>query len=153
MSGNARSSHHRCSVRRGALIRNFAKSTGKHLHQSRFFNRVAGQPFLQNTSGQLLLKCLKKISKWKWWTKLLFQKSNRLMFYTSTVSYFHVSFFYIFFRLNWRFSFKLNFIPGWNSNRFIPGSNSRPNNFFHPRTSFKNTISIFLGKFLFAYVL
>ena len=111
MSGNARSSHHRCSVRRGALIRNFAKSTGKHLHQSRFFNKVAGQPFLQNTSGQLLLKCLKKISKWKWWTKLLFQKSNCLMFYTSTVSYFHVSFFYI-------FSYSIGgFLSNWISSR------------------------------------
>ena len=32
-----RSSHRRCSVRKGVL-RNFAKFTGKHLHQSLFFN-------------------------------------------------------------------------------------------------------------------
>ena len=74
-----RSSHHRCSVRKGVL-RNFAKFTGKHLWQSLFFNKVAGlrpatllkkrfwhrcfpvnfakfrrASFLQNTSGQLLL--------------------------------------------------------------------------------------------------
>ena len=42
--------------------KNFAKFTGKHLHQSLFFNKIAGldlwnfakfvrKPFLQNTSG------------------------------------------------------------------------------------------------------
>ena len=36
-----RSSHRRCSVRKGVL-RNFAKFTGKHLCQSLFFNKVAG---------------------------------------------------------------------------------------------------------------
>ena len=36
-----RSSHQRCSVRKGVL-RNFAKFTGKHLCQSLFFNKVAG---------------------------------------------------------------------------------------------------------------
>ena len=61
MSGNARSSHRRCSVRKGSL-RNFRK----HLCQSLFFNTVKGQPFLQSTCGRLLLKCLKKkISKRK----------------------------------------------------------------------------------------
>ena len=74
-----RSSHRRCSVRKDVL-KNFAKFTGKHLCQSLFFNRVAGLrpatllkkrlwhrcfpvnfvkflriPFLQNTSGRLLL--------------------------------------------------------------------------------------------------
>ena len=75
-----RRSHWRCSVKKGAL-RNFAKLTGKHLCQRLFFNRVAGRlaillkkslwhryfpvnftkflrtPFLQNTSGRLLLYC------------------------------------------------------------------------------------------------
>ena len=51
------------------VLRNFAKFTGKHLCQSLFFNKVAGlwhrcsvnfanflrTPFLQNTSGRLLL--------------------------------------------------------------------------------------------------
>ena len=36
-----RSSHQRCSLRKGVL-RNFAKFTGKHLCQSLFFNKVAG---------------------------------------------------------------------------------------------------------------
>ena len=36
-----RSSHQRCSVRKGVL-RNFAKFTGKHLCQVRFYNKVAG---------------------------------------------------------------------------------------------------------------
>ena len=35
-----RSSHRRCSVKKGVL-RNFAKFTGKHLCQSLFFNKVA----------------------------------------------------------------------------------------------------------------
>ena len=71
-----RSSHWRCSLRKGVL-RNSAKFTGKHLCQSLFFNKVAGlrpatllkkrlwhrcfplnfaklprTPFLQNTSGR-----------------------------------------------------------------------------------------------------
>ena len=36
-----RSSHQRCSVRKGAL-RNFTKFTGKHLCQALFYNKVAG---------------------------------------------------------------------------------------------------------------
>ena len=36
-----RSSHRRCSVRKGVL-KNFAKLTGKHLCQSLFFNKVVG---------------------------------------------------------------------------------------------------------------
>ena len=76
-----KSSHRRCSVKKGVL-RNFTKFTGKHLCQSLFFNKVAGlrpatllkkrlwhrcfpvnfakflrTPFLQNTSGRLLLNC------------------------------------------------------------------------------------------------
>ena len=74
-----RSSHQRCSIRKGVL-RNFAKFTGKQLYQSLFFNKISGlrpatlckkrlwhrcfpvnfrkflkTPFLQNTSGRLLL--------------------------------------------------------------------------------------------------
>ena len=62
---NFRSSHRRCSVRKGVL-RNFTKFTEKHLRQSIFFNKVAGFPvnfakslripFLRNTSSELLLK-------------------------------------------------------------------------------------------------
>ena len=73
-----RSSHRRYSIRKGVL-RNFGKFTGKHLCQSLFVNKVVGRPatllkkrlwhrcfpmnfakflrtpFLQNTSGRLLL--------------------------------------------------------------------------------------------------
>ena len=74
-----RSSHQRCSVRKG-VRRNFTKFTGKHLCQSLFFDKVAGMrsatflknrlwqrcfpvsfvkflstPFSQNTSWRLLL--------------------------------------------------------------------------------------------------
>ena len=76
-----RSSHQRCSVRKGVL-RNLAKFTRKHLCQSLFFNKVAGPttlskkrdwhscflmnfakflrtPFSQNTSRRLLFHNLK----------------------------------------------------------------------------------------------
>ena len=74
-----RSSHRRCSMKKGVL-RNFTKFRGKRLCQSLFFNKVAGlrpatllkkrlwhrcfpvnfakflrTPFSQNTSGRLLL--------------------------------------------------------------------------------------------------
>ena len=74
-----RSSHQRCPMKKGVL-RNCTKFTVKHLCQSLFFNKVAGLrpatllkkrlwhrcfpmsfakflriPFLQNTSGRLLL--------------------------------------------------------------------------------------------------
>ena len=39
-----------------SVLRYFSKFTGKYLCQSLFFNKVAGlRPFLQNTSGRLLL--------------------------------------------------------------------------------------------------
>ena len=82
-----RSSHRRCSVRKGVL-RNFGKFTEKYLCQRLFFNKVAGlkpatllknrfwhrcfpvsfakflrTPFLQNTSGQLLLSVEKVVLK------------------------------------------------------------------------------------------
>ena len=47
---STRSSHRRCSVKKGVL-RNLTKFTGKHLHQSLFFNKVAGL-----TSATLLKK-------------------------------------------------------------------------------------------------
>ena len=76
---NLKNSHQRYSVKKGVL-RNFAKLKGKRLSQSLFFNKVADlwsatllkkrlwrryfpmnfakflrEPFLQNTSGRLLL--------------------------------------------------------------------------------------------------
>ena len=38
---NSRSSHQRCSVKKGVL-RNFAKFIGKHMCRSLFFNKIAG---------------------------------------------------------------------------------------------------------------
>ena len=75
-----RSSHRRCSVRK-CVLTNFTKFTGKHLYQSLFFKKVAGlglwhrcfpvnfakflrTPFLQNTSGRLLLKKRKTVAFW-----------------------------------------------------------------------------------------
>ena len=79
---NYRNSHMRSSIKK-VVLRNFSKFTGKHLCQSLFLNKVAGlrpkacnfikketpaqvffvnfekflrTPFLQNTSGRLLLK-------------------------------------------------------------------------------------------------
>ena len=40
-SSKYRSSHRRCSIKKGVL-KNLAKFTGKHLCQSLFFNKVAG---------------------------------------------------------------------------------------------------------------
>ena len=78
---HVRSSHQRCSIKKG-VFRNFTKFTGKHLCQILFFNKVAGRPatllkkrlwhrcfllnfvkflrtpFLPNTSGRLLPKCI-----------------------------------------------------------------------------------------------
>ena len=79
LQSNYRSSHRRRSVKKD-VVRNFAKFTGKHLCQRLFFNKVAKAtllkkrlwrrcfpvnfakfvrtPFLQNTSGRLLLQLL-----------------------------------------------------------------------------------------------
>ena len=51
---NFRSSHWRCSAKKGVL-KNFAKFTGKHLCESLFFNKVGCLRSVQKTSGQLLL--------------------------------------------------------------------------------------------------
>ena len=70
-----RSSHHRCSMKKG-VCSNFAKFTGKHLYHSLFFNKVSGNrrfpvhfakflraPIFQNTSGRLFLN-----KEWIWIT-------------------------------------------------------------------------------------
>ena len=92
-----RSSHRRCSVRKG-VFSNFAKSTGRQLCQSLFFNKVTGLspatllknrlrhrcfpvnftkflriPFLQNTSGRLLLDSQNLITT--------FSSNFRIIFY------------------------------------------------------------------------
>ena len=53
----SRSSHQRCSVKKGVL-KNFGKFTGRHLCQSLFFNKFLRTPFSQNTSGRLLLRIM-----------------------------------------------------------------------------------------------
>ena len=53
-----RSSHWRCSVKKGVL-ENFAKLTGKHL----WFAKFSGTPFLQNSSRRLLLAFLCNFTK------------------------------------------------------------------------------------------
>ena len=72
ISTKSKSSHQRCSAKKGVL-KNFTKFTGKHLRQSLFFNKVAGaetlaqvfscefceiskNTFFKNTSGRLLLE-------------------------------------------------------------------------------------------------
>ena len=59
-----RSSHQGCSVKKG-VFRNFSKFTGKHMCQSLChtcflvnFEKFLRTPFLQNTSGRLLLDVL-----------------------------------------------------------------------------------------------
>ena len=55
-----RSSHQRCSMKKGALI-NFAKFTGKHLCRSLFFNKVAGlRSFFNKVAGLRRASLLKK---------------------------------------------------------------------------------------------
>ena len=56
---DGRSSHRRCSVRRGVLG-NFAKFTGKHLCQNLYFNKVAGNIFFFGSSFGVKFKCVKK---------------------------------------------------------------------------------------------
>ena len=60
-----RSSHWRCSVRKGVL-RNFAKFTGKHLCESLFLNKVAGlrpATLLKETLAQVFFYKFCEISK------------------------------------------------------------------------------------------
>ena len=53
-----RSSHRRCSVRKG-VVRNFAKFTGKHPCQSLFFNEVAGlaRNFIKKETLEQMFSC------------------------------------------------------------------------------------------------
>ena len=58
MKSELRSSHQRCSVKKGAL-RIFAKFTGKYLCQSLFFNKIAGGAckFVKTETLALVLSC------------------------------------------------------------------------------------------------
>ena len=98
VSSKARSSPSEVSCKR-AILRNFAKFTGKHLYQSLFFNKVAGlrpatllkkrlwhrckcfsadfakflrAPLLQNTSGGCFSKASMVNSYVLWWWQTLF---------------------------------------------------------------------------------
>ena len=51
-----RSSHQRCSVRKGDF-RNFTKFTGKHLCHSLFFDKVAGRPACNFIKKRLWHRC------------------------------------------------------------------------------------------------
>ena len=104
-----RSSHQRCSMKKGVL-RNFTKFTGKHLCQSLFFNKVAAlrpatllkkrlwhrcfpvnfvkflrTPFLQNTSGRLLLGLPENISKTSFDVNIFVSQINLASFHVSIV--------------------------------------------------------------------
>ena len=70
-----RSSHWRCSVRKGVL-RNFTKFTGKHMWQSLFFNKVGGWGNCFWSFSCLLLKisCLFHFHR-----KMKWKKGNTLM--------------------------------------------------------------------------
>ena len=53
-----KSSHRRCSIRKGSL-RNFRKFTGKHLYQDLFFNKVTGLSgnFIKEETQTQVLPC------------------------------------------------------------------------------------------------
>ena len=61
-----RSSHRRCSVRKGVL-RNFAKFTGKYLCQSLILKKVAGLRLYVWSQNAILLNVYYRI--YVWWTK------------------------------------------------------------------------------------
>ena len=102
---------------KNSVLRNLTKFTWKHLCQSLFFNQVA---VLMRLNAAILYQA-SDYNNWERWEILL----------------------YVFIILSGRFSFKFNFIPGWNSTRFIPEWNSRVNrNFFiQGRVSSQDEIS------------
>ena len=125
-------------VRRDVL-RNFRKFTGKHLCQCLFLNKVAGQPatllkkrlwhrrfplnfrkflwtpFLQNTRGRLLLKCLnKKISKQNDEQSYFSKKVIVWCFNISVIN------FIICFHTQWEVFLQIKFHPGIKFYSFYP---------------------------------
>ena len=69
-SKQARSSHRRCSVRKGVL-RNLAKFTGKHLYLSPFFNKEAFNCIKKETLAEVFSCEICKISKNTFFTEHL----------------------------------------------------------------------------------
>ena len=99
--------HWRCSVRKGILI-NFAKFTGKHLCQSLFFDLLKKRlwhrcfpvnfakflrtPFLQNTSGLLLLyKKQSPLTFNIYWTLQIIKLNKKMKLLFLFNIYFHVN--------------------------------------------------------------
>ena len=76
-----RSSHQRCSVKKGVLI-SFGKLTGEHLCQSLFFNKVAGFACLKLPEGPAAL--LKK-RIWHRCFPLIFAKFLITPFYRTSL--------------------------------------------------------------------
>ena len=72
---SSKSSHLRCSMKKGALI-NFTKFTGKHLCQSLFFHKIAGLKacnFIKKETMTQAFSCeFCKISKNTFFTEYLF---------------------------------------------------------------------------------
>ena len=112
ISINCRSSHRRCSIRKGAL-RNFAKFKGKHLYQSLFlrglgsatllkkrlwhrcfpvnFAKFLRTQFLQNTSGRLLLELGRHIFHKLKYTSSPFVRNGSFLQNLFPVTLFHIS--------------------------------------------------------------
>ena len=62
-----RSSHQRCSIKKKAVLKNFAKFTGKHLCQRPFFNKVAGTALISSKLRKSIIQWL--TLKWKYETR------------------------------------------------------------------------------------
>ena len=86
-----RSSHWRCSVRKGVLG-NFAKFTGKHLWQSLFFNKVAGWGDCFWSFSCLLLKisCLFHFNRKMKWKKGNTLTEFKYLLFCSSIDLFDV---------------------------------------------------------------
>ena len=84
-----RSSHRRCSVRK-CFLRNFAKFSGKHLHQRLFFSKFAGlspQLYLKrvNSTPTQLFSCeFCKICNNTFFTKHLLETASGVSFIRSS---------------------------------------------------------------------
>ena len=105
-----------------------------HLCQSLFFNKVAGQPFLQNTFGWLLLKCLIRKQANENDEQSYFSK--KVIVWCFNISSKMINFF-ICFHTQWKFFIQIKFHPGMKFYSFHPGMKLTCKQiFFHHGTSF-----------------
>ena len=119
MSANTRSSHRKCSVKRVFL--------------------EIMQYWQENTCARVSFLIKSKVNLWesesedfaKFLRKPFLQNTSDVLTCQAKMINF-----IIFFHIQRMFSFKLNFIPGWNSSRFIPGGSSRVNRIFSSRMRF-----------------